>query len=88
MSKEWYSNRECDGEDIICPYCGWKYAAVYEETIIGDKCVDVYEEGEQGEFTCENCKKKFTLSVEMKYEYTTETISGEMTEDEWYEQYY
>lgn len=82
MSKEWYSNWECDDE-IICPYCGKKYEPTYEETYIGGKDVDCYKEGEQGEFICDECGKKFILSTEMKYEYITETIHGEMTEDEW-----
>ena len=82
MSKEWYSNWECD-DVIICPYCGKKYEPTYEETYIGGKDVDCYKEGEQGEFTCDECGKKFRLSAEMKWEYTTETIDGEMTEEEW-----
>ena len=36
----------------------------------------------QGEFTCDECGKKFRLSAEMKWEYTTENIDGEMTEEE------
>jgi len=81
MSKEWYSNWECDDE-IICPYCGKKYEPTYEETYIGGEDVDCYKEGEQGEFTCDECGKKFRLSAETKWEYTTETIEGEMTEEE------
>lgn len=79
---EWYRNFEEDS-DIICPYCGKKYEPTYGETYIGDKCVDCYEEGEQGEFTCDECGKKFTLSAEMSWNYSTETIDGEMTEGEY-----
>ena len=82
MSKEWYSNWEID-DVIICPYCGKKYAPTYEETYIGGEDVDCYKEGEQGEFSCDKCGKKFRLSVELKWEYTTETIEGEMTEEKW-----
>ena len=69
-------------DEIICPYCGKKYGPTYEETYIGGEDVDCYKEGEQGEFTCDECGKKFRLSAEMKWEYTTETIDGEMTEEE------
>ena len=78
MNIEWYSNWECD-DKIICPYCGKQYEPTYEETYIGGEDVECYEEGEQGEFTCDACGKKFTLSVEMTWNYTTETIDGEMT---------
>ena len=86
MNREWYSNWEC-GCAIRCPYCGKEYEPTYEETYIGGKCVDCFEEGKQGEFTCDDCGKKFTLSVEMTLEYTTETIHGEMTDEEWEEQH-
>ena len=82
MSKEWYSNWEND-DVIVCPYCGKKYEPTYEETYIGGEDVDCYKEGEQGEFSCDKCGKKFRLSVEMKWEYATETIEGEMTEEKW-----
>lgn len=82
MSKEWYSNWECDDSEIICPYCGKKYKPTYEETYIGGKDVDCYKEGEQGEFACDECGKKFSLSAELTWIYTTETIDGEMTEEE------
>ena len=85
MSKEWYSNWEWDDE-IICPYCGKKYEPSYEpsyeETFIGGEPVECYKEGEQGEFTCDECGKKFSLSAEAEWKYTTETIEGEMTEEE------
>ena len=82
MISEWHFNWECD-DNIVCPYCGKEYIPTYDETIIGDKCVNCYEEGEQGEFTCDECGKKFRLSAEMKWTYTTETIYGEMTEEEY-----
>ena len=86
MSREWYSNWEC-GDCIRCPYCGKEYKPTYEETYIGGKDVDCYKEGEQGEFVCDDCGKKFTLFAEMIWEYTTETIDGEMTDEEWEEQH-
>lgn len=86
MSKEWYSNWEA-GENIRCPYCGKEYEPSYEDTFIGGDSVECYEEGEQGEFVCDECGKKFTLSAEMRWEYTTETIDGEMTDEEWEEEY-
>lgn len=48
--------------------------------------MDCYKEGDQGEFTCDDCGKKFALSAELLWEYTTETIDGEMTEEEWDEE--
>lgn len=86
MSKEWYSNWEAE-ENIRCPYCGKEYEPSYEDTYIGGDCVECYEEGEQGEFVCDECGKKFTLSAEIRWEYTTETIDGEMTDEEWEEEY-
>lgn len=79
---DWYSNFEIDS-NIRCPYCGKEYVPTYDETYIGDKDVECYEEGEQGEFTCDDCGKKFKLSAEMTWVYTTETIDGQMTEDEY-----
>ncbi len=84
---ESYLNRETD-DKIICPYCDKEYKPTYEETYIGGKDVDCYKEGEQGVFTCDKCGKKFNLSCEMVWKYTTETIDGEMTEDEWYRLHY
>ena len=81
MSKEWYSNWEYD-DVIICPYCGERYEPTYDETYIGGKDVECYQEGEQGEYTCDICGKRFILSAEMSWNYTTETIRGEMTEEE------
>lgn len=80
----WYYNWEV-GSAIRCPYCSEEYEPTYEETFIGDKEVNCYAEGEQGEFTCDKCGKKFTLSAEKVWEYTTETIGGEMTDEEWEE---
>lgn len=81
MSKEWYSNFE-SGDAIRCPYCGKEYEPSYEDTYIGGEPVECYKEGEQGEFICDDCGKKFRLSAEMIWNYTTETIDGEMTEEE------
>ena len=80
MNKEWYSNWECDDE-IICPYCGKTYTLEYD-LCIGDDCIDVYEDGKEQECTCEKCGKRFTVTPELQWYYTTETISGEMTEEE------
>ena len=84
---ESYWNQE-DDEKIICPYCGEKYEPTYEETIIGDKTVDCYAEGENQEFTCDECGKRFTLmAYQSGWKYETETIDGEMTEEEHEEKY-
>ena len=72
-------------DDIVCPYCGNEYAPTYEETIIGDKLVNCYEDGFHDVFTCDNCKKNFKLTSILKWEYETETIDGEMTQEEWEE---
>ena len=82
MTKEWYQNNET-GEDIICPYCGKSYEPSYEDTYISGEPVDCYEEGNEDKYICECCGKAFILSAEKKWEYTTETIEGEMTEEEW-----
>ena len=82
MSNEWYLNWEVSNTDIICPYCGKKYEATYDETYIGGKDVDCYEEGDQGEFACDECGKRFELSIEKRWTYITETIDEEMTEEE------
>lgn len=80
MSKTYWNEENSDL--IICPYCGKEYEPMYEETYIGGKEVDCYKEGEQGEFTCDECGKKFRLSAELKWKYITETVDGEMTEEE------
>jgi len=82
MNKEWYSNWEYD-DVIVCPYCSKIYEPTYEETFIGGKEVDCYKEGERGEFICDKCGKKFRLSADIVWVYTTESIKGEMTEEEW-----
>lgn len=82
MSK-WYSNWET-GSAIRCPYCGEEWEPTYEETYIGNEPVECYSEEEQ-ECTCDRCLKTFKLKPELTWEYTTETIEGEMTEDEWEE---
>ncbi len=83
MSGNWYSNFKC-ADLIICPYCGKRYEPTYDSTLIGNESVDCYKEGELGEFTCDECGKRFTLFAEMKYIYTTETLDGEMTDEEYY----
>lgn len=85
MAKMGYWNLECDENDIVCPYCGKRFPVRgYEDTYVGDCEVDVYEERDQ-ELTCDNCEHNFVLRPEMTWKYHTETIDGEMTEDEWEE---
>ena len=80
-----FSNSEI-GDNIICPYCGKEWEPSYEETYISDQPVECYKEGMQ-EFTCEDCGKRFRMYATFKWEYETETINGEMTEEEWEENY-
>ena len=81
MSNESYWNQEDDTE-IICPYCGEHYKPSYEETTIGDKTVDCYTEDTEI-YTCDVCGKKFTMyGYQAGWKYITETIDGEMTEEE------
>ena len=78
-----YWNEEDDSE-IICPYCGEKYIPTYDETIIGDNCVNCYTEGDVQIVTCDSCGKEFTIEpYQSGWKYKTETIDGEMTEEEW-----
>ena len=79
-----YSNWEYDKE-ITCPYCGKEYTPEYE-MMIGEDCIDVYEEKTQ-ECTCEKCDKRFRITPDLVWFYTTETIDGEMTEEEHEEKY-
>ena len=66
-----YWNYE-DDENIICPYCGEEYEPSYEDTYIGDDCVDCY-----------TCGKEFTMyGYQTGWKYRTETIDGEATEEE------
>lgn len=82
MTIDSYWNEEDDSE-IICPYCGEKYIPTHEETIIGDTCVDCYEEGEVQTVTCDSCAKKFTIEPYLSgWKYKTKTIEGEMTKQE------
>ena len=76
-----YYNYE-DNKDIICPYCGKSYTPTYEDTIIGDECVECYTEDEHT-YTCDRCGKKFKMHGYIVWEYHTETIDGQMTEKEW-----
>lgn len=82
MSKEWYENFEI-GQDITCPYCGKAYEPSYEETYIGDVCVECYKEDEVQEVVCDECGKKFTVRPILNWDYETNTIDGEMTEEEY-----
>ena len=76
-----YCNYE-DDENIICPYCGKEYEPSYEDTYIGDKCVDCYTE-DTNTFTCDNCGKKFTMyGYQAGWKYHTETIDEEATAEE------
>lgn len=78
---ECYWNEE-DDEKIICPYCGHKYTPTYDETIIGDKTADCFDEETQI-FTCDYCGKKFEMTPYLSgWKYKTETIDGEATEEE------
>ena len=77
-----YWNTE-DDDKIICPYCGEIYEPTYDETIIGDKIADCYTEDTET-YTCDNCGKKFTMyGYQAGWKYHTETIDGEMTDEEW-----
>lgn len=81
---ESYWNYE-DYDFIKCPYCGAKYEPSYEDTWIGDERVDCYTEETQT-FTCDDCKHKFTVTPYQEgWSYKTETIDGEMTEEEYEE---
>lgn len=83
MSKPYWNEEDCDV--IKCPYCGKEYEPSYEETYIGGEPVECYGE-EYQEFICDECGKKFSLTPYQKgWYYTTETIDGEMSEDEWEE---
>lgn len=82
METENFWNEEEDGK-IICPYCGEKYDPSYEDTYIGGEYVDCYSEDTET-YKCDNCGKKFTMyGYQASWEYHTETIDGEMTEEEW-----
>lgn len=75
-----FSNWEYS-ENIVCPYCGKEYEPSYEDTYIGDECVDCYTEDEET-YTCEKCGKKFTMRGEPVWCYETQTIDGECSEEE------
>lgn len=79
---DWYWNSE-DSEEIICPYCGEVYEPSYEDTYIGDECVDCYTEDTE-EYVCDVCKRKFKMyGYQSTWKYCTETIDGQMTEKEY-----
>lgn len=77
-----------DDDVIICPYCKTTHRPSYEDTYIGGVCVNCYDEGNTQTVTCDECGKKFTIEpYQHGWYYKTETIDGEMTEDEWEEKY-
>lgn len=83
---ESYWNEE-DENFIKCPYCGAEYEPSYDETVIGDKVANCYTEDTE-EYTCSDCGKKFMLTpYQSRWMYKTETIDGEMTEEEWEEKF-
>lgn len=76
-----YWNYE-DDDKIICPYCGYEYEPSYEDTYIGGESVACYMDDEQI-LTCDECGKKFVLTpYQAGWNYKTETIDGECSEDE------
>ena len=76
-----YYNCE-DSEYIICPYCGKEYDPSYDDTWIGDEGVDCYTE-DTNFYVCDVCHKKFSLTPYMaNWRYRTETVDGEMTEED------
>ena len=81
---EWYWNEEFKNYNIVCPYCGAEYEPTYEDTFIAENggSVDCYEE-EQQTCVCNCCKKKFTMRPTLEWRYTTETIDGQCTEEEY-----
>jgi uncharacterized Zn-finger protein len=67
---------------IKCPYCGEEYEPSYEDTWIGDKCVNCYTEEKQF-VVCDECGKKFSITpYQRSWAYVTETVDGEMTDEE------
>lgn len=81
-----YWNTEDDSK-IICPYCGEEYEPSYDDTYIGGECVECYTEDTQT-FICDECGKKFEMyGYQSGWKYHTETIDGQMTEDEWESKY-
>ena len=82
MSKiDSYWNTE-DEDYIKCPYCGNTYEPSYEDTFIGHEQVDCFTE-ETREYVCDDCHKKFTMYGYLSgWKYYTETIDGQMSEEE------
>ena len=79
---DFYWNEE-DDSTIVCPYCGRKYEPSYEDTVIGGETANCYTEDDNQTFTCDDCGKKFTMYPYLsEWHYHTETIDGEMTEEE------
>ena len=80
MSNSYY-NTVSYNDNIICPYCGTEYKPSYEDTFIGHDQVDCYTE-EEHKYVCDRCGKQFKMWGSLCWEYNTETIDGEMTEEE------
>lgn len=79
-----YWNQE-DSENIMCPYCGKEYIPSYEDTYINGESVDCFTSDEET-YKCECCGKKFTMyGYQAGWNYITETIDGECTEEEFEE---
>ena len=76
----YYNNYE-NGETIICPYCGKEYTPSYEDTFIGGELIECYAEELQF-CRCDKCNKKFSVFPSYTWKYETNTIEGEMTEEE------
>ena len=76
-----YWNEETS--DVIrCPYCGEEYEPSYDGTYIGGESVDCYTT-DTNTYTCNVCGKKFTMyGFKAGWNYTTETIDGEATDEE------
>lgn len=76
-----YWNYE-DYDFIMCPYCGEEYEPEYD-LVIGDDRVYCYSEDEKQTVRCTTCNKRFTiLPYRTGFHYKTETIDGEITEEE------
>ena len=77
-----YWNYE-NSEDIICPYCGEIYTPSYTDLVIGGNPVNCYTEDTR-EYVCDVCGKRFSMwGYHVSWKYHTETIPGQMTEEEW-----
>ena len=81
-NEETYWNQEED-DKIICPYCGEEYEPSYEDLFINNEQVDCYTEDTEI-YKCDVCGKRFEMfGFTKRWFYHTETIDGEMTQEEW-----